>query len=212
MSEERHRVIRRGRWLAYATLGYNGLEALVALAAGVVASSVALIGFGLDSLIELTASLAGLWRLHADVDPRRRTVVERRALRLVGACFLALAGYVAYEATTALLAHAAPARSLVGIALAVASLAVMPLLAGAKRKVAARLQSSALTAEARQTEICAYLSAILLAGLGLNAVLGWWWADSVAALTMAPLIAWEGWQGIHARTPCATCEDPLGAA
>ena len=211
-SVERHRVIRRGQWLTYATLGYNTLEALVAVAAGLVASSVALIGFGIDSLIELTASLAGLWRLHADVDPVRRVTVERRALRLVGACFLALTAYVAYEATTALLAHEAPSRSLTGIGLAAASLVVMPLLARAKRRVAAQLQSSALTAEARQTEICAYLSAILLAGLGLYAVVGWWWVDSAAALAMAPLIGWEGWQGIRARTPCATCQDPGGAA
>jgi len=206
---KRHLLIRRGKRLTYATLGYNSLEALVAVAAGLVAGSVALVGFGIDSLIELTASLAGLWRLHADVDPERRATVERRALRIVGACFLALAAYVTYEASAALLAHETPSRSLVGIGIAAASLVVMPVLARAKRRVAAQLQSSALTAEARQTEICAYLSAILLVGLGLYAVLGWWWADSAAALAMAPLILWEGWQGVRARTVCATCHDPV---
>jgi divalent metal cation (Fe/Co/Zn/Cd) transporter len=167
-----------------------------------VAGSVALVGFGFDSLIELGAGVAALWRLQADRDPARRHRAERTALRLVGLSFLALALYVAADATRSLLTRSGPDESFVGIAVAAASLIVMPLLARAKRRVAFRLGSGALAAEAKQTLICTYLSAILLAGLLCTATLGWWWVDAVAALGMVPLIAWEGVEGVRGRSAC----------
>jgi divalent metal cation (Fe/Co/Zn/Cd) transporter len=162
-----------------------------------------LVGFGFDSAIEVASSLAAVWRLARDPDPERRERAERRTLRIIGACFLLLAAYVLYEAVEALWARHAPERSIVGIVLAALSLGAMPALAHFKRRIARRLESGALEAETRQTEICAWLSAILLVGLGLNAWLGWWWADPVAALGMVPLIAWEGWQALSGRTCCA---------
>ncbi len=199
---ERARAARVGRGLQYLTLAWNAAECAVALIAGGLAGSIALVGFGLDSAIEVTASLAALWRLARDADAACRAAAERQALRLIGACFLALAAYVAYEGAAALAGRRVPDESLAGVVLAALSLAVMPLLARAKRRVASRLGSGALEAETRQTEVCAYLSAILLAGLGLNAWLGWWWADPLAALAMAPLIAREGWEAWRGRTCC----------
>lgn len=200
---ERARTARTGRGLQHLTIAWNAAECVVALVAGALAGSIALVGFGLDSAIEVTASLAALWRLAHDADEARREAAERRALRVIGACFLALAAYVAYEGAAALAGRRAPEESLTGLVLAALSLLVMPLLARAKRRVASRLGSGALEAETRQTEVCAYLSAILLAGLGLNAWLGWWWADPLAALAMAPLIAREGWEAWRGRTCCA---------
>lgn len=185
-------LVRRGTRLTWATLGYNSLEALLSVGAGIAAGSVALIGFGVDSLIELLSSIAALWRLRSDAAPEVRERVERQVLRFIGACFLLLAIYVLVDALRTLLTRAAPGESLLGIAIAIGSLIVMPLLARAKRRVALGLESGALKAEARQTELCTYLSAILLAGLLLNATVGWWWADPVAALVMVPLIGWEG--------------------
>lgn len=202
---ERRDIVRRGQWLTWATIAYNTLECALSVAAGLAAGSVALVGFGIDSLIEVSASLAAIWRLHADIDPDRRERVERRTRRIIGASFLALAAYVLLDASHALLTRSAPEESPVGIAVASVSLIVMPLLARAKRKVAAALASGALRAEARQTEICMYLSAILLGGLGANALLGWWWADPVAALAMTPLIAWEGVEGVRGRHVCDDC-------
>ncbi len=199
----RLRDVRRGQWLTWATIAYNSLEAVVAIGAGLVAGSVALVGFGFDSVIELGSSVAGLWRLHADASPERRERAERQTLRIIGTCFLVLAAWVLVDASRSLLARERPHESLVGIVIAAGSLVVMPLLARAKRRVAARLTSSALTAEARQTEICTWLSAILLGGLLLNALLGWWWADPVAALAMVPLIAYEGVEAVRGRTVCA---------
>ena len=202
---ERHRIVRRGQWLTWATLGYNILEAVLSVGAGVMAGSVALVGFGVDSAIEVSASIAGLWRLHRDIDPVARVNAEKMTLRFIGASFLALAVYVAFDAVQALVGHEAPHQSPFGIVIATLSLIVMPLLARAKRRVASQLSSSALSAEAKQTQICAYLSAILLVGLGLNATIGWWWADPVAALVMVPLIAREGILGIRGETVC--CDD-----
>lgn len=201
----RERSVRRGQWLTWMTIGYNSIEAVVALLAGARAGSVALVGFGLDSVIEVSASGGALWRLRHDADPRTRERAERSALRIIGVSFLALAAWVAYDATRALLAREAPHVSPIGIALASLSVVVMPLLARAKRRVAAQLASSALTAEARQTDICMYLSIMLLAGLALNAWFGWWWADPVAALVMVPLIAYEGREALAGRTVCAHC-------
>ena len=206
---DRRAVVRRGVRLTWATIAYNGLEAVLSLGAGVFAGSVALVGFGLDSLLELASSLAGLWRLHSDATVDRRERSERLALRLIGGAFLLLAAYVAVDATRTLLVREPPDESVLGLAIAAGSLIVMPLLARAKRRVAGQLGSRALTAEARQTEICTYLSAILLAGLGLNAALAWWWADPVAGLLMVPLIGWEGLEAVRGRTACADCCLPL---
>jgi divalent metal cation (Fe/Co/Zn/Cd) transporter len=185
-------IVRQGRHLQYITIAYNSGEALASLIAGLIAGSVSLIGFGLDSLIEVTSGAALLWRLGRDADVSQRHKVERTSLRVVGACFLALAAYITYEAAESLLTHEPPRRSIPGIVIAAVSIIAMPLLASAKRRVAHRLDSRAMLADSRQTDFCAYLSAILLGGLLLNATLGWWWADPAAALIMVPIIAREG--------------------
>lgn len=204
---DRQRLVRRGLRLNWATALYNSLEGIIAIAAGLVAGSVALVGFGVDSVIELSASAAAIWRLRADLDPERREQSERLTLRIVGVLFLALAIYVAADAAKTLIAREPPRESPVGIGLAALSLVVMPLLARAKRRVAAAMGSRALVAESQQTLICTYLSAILLGGLLLNALAGWWWADPVAALGMAPLIAHEGIEALRGRDACGDqCE------
>lgn len=190
--------LTRGKKLAYFTIFYNLLEAAVALAAGAVANSIALIGFGLDSLIEVASGAAVLWRLHDEE-------AERKALRIVGGSFLALAGYVAWESCGSLWKGEAPERSLPGTVLAAVSVVVMPLLAREKRKVAGALSSETMRADARQTDFCTYLSAILLVGLLLNAALGWWWADPVAGVVMTPVIAREGWQAVQGKECCDRC-------
>jgi divalent metal cation (Fe/Co/Zn/Cd) transporter len=200
---DRVRVARRGRWLQWLTIAWNSAEFVVAVTAGIVAGSVALVGFGFDSAIEVTSSIAALWRLRNDADDDARERAEHRTLRVIGACFLLLAAYILYDAIDTLIGHRAPSHSTVGMVLAALSLAVMPLLARLKRRIATTLESGALEAETRQTEVCACLSAILLAGLALNAWLGWWWADPVAGLAMTPLIAKEGWEAIRGRTCCA---------
>jgi divalent metal cation (Fe/Co/Zn/Cd) transporter len=174
--------VQRGIALEYLTIGWNALECLVAVIAGWVAGSVALVGFGVDSAIESVSGSILLWRLRAERQGKHAEAVERKALRLVGISFFLLAAYVAFDAGESLIQKEAPEGSPVGIALAVLSLVVMPLLARAKRRTAASLNSPALHADSRQTSLCAYLSVILLGGLVLNAWMGWWWADSVAAL------------------------------
>ena len=198
-------AIHRGLNLEYFTVAWNLLEAAVALVSGAVAGSIALIGFGLDSLIEVSSGGVLLWRLHSDRDEGHREAVEQRAVKLVGISLLVLAAYVAGEAILSLVRHDAPERSLPGIALAIASLIAMPLLARAKRRVASALGSPALQADSRQTDICAYLSAVLLLGLLLNAAFGWWWADPVAGLVMVPLIAYEGSEALRGKTCCDDC-------
>ena len=163
----------------------------------------ALVSFGLDSLIEVASALILLWRLRA-MDQERRKVAERTARRLVGICFVLLAAYVAVESARALWRHTVPERSIAGIAIACAAVAVMPLLGRAKRRVAAELGSVALHSDSRQADFCAYLSAILLLGLLLNWLLGWWWADAAAALVMVPIIAREGVQGLRGKG-CDDC-------
>ena len=145
----------------------------------------------------MTSGALLLWRLHADVDAVKRERVEAITLRLVGICFLVLALYVTYDSVESLLRHQAPDESLMGIILASVSLIVMPLLVRAKRRVARSINSGALMADSKQTELCTYLSAILLGGLLLNALLGWWWADPVAALIMIPIIAKEGIEALR---------------
>ena len=204
---DRAAVARRGRRLEYFTIAWNSLEGAVAVIAGIVAGSISLVGFGIDSFIEVTSGAALLWRMSVDADVHRRERNERLALRIVGLCFLALAAYIAYESIGDLARRQAPERSIPGIALACVSLLVMPLLSRAKRKVSAALASAAMHADARQTDFCMYLSAILLGGLLLNALFGWWWADPAAALIMVPMIAKEGFEGIRGET-CQDCSVP----
>ena len=197
-------LVARGRRLEYLTIGWNTFEALVALASGVVASSVALMGFGLDSAIETASAVILLWRLRADKDPTRRERSERTARRMVGLCFLLLAAYVAIESIRRLWMRETPARSVPGVLVALAAVIVMPWLARAKRRVAAELGSRALHSDSRQADFCAYLSAILLVGLALQFVFGWWWIDPLAALIMVAIIAREGVQGMRAQA-CDDC-------
>jgi divalent metal cation (Fe/Co/Zn/Cd) transporter len=199
LDRERANQLRAGRRLEYFTLGWNLTEATVAVGAGAFAGSIALIGFGIDSLIESLSGGILLWRLQATGTDQRR---ERLAHRLVGISFFVLALYVAFEAGKSLLRREVPDTSLVGIVLSIVSLIVMPLLARAKRGVAAKIDSRALRADSRQTDICAYLSAILLGGLLLNALFGWWWADPIAALCMLPLIFREGMETVRDRSSC----------
>ncbi len=194
--------MQRGRRLEYFTIAWNTLEGLIAIAAGVVAGSISLVGFGVDSFIEVTSGAALLWRMSADADEHGRERIERITLRIVGACFLALAVYVLYEALTDLLRKKAPEHSLPGIILACISLVVMPLLSRAKQGVASNLKSAAMRADAKQTQFCMYLSAILLGGLVLNAAFNLWWADPVAGLLMVPIIAKEGVEGLRGDTCC----------
>jgi divalent metal cation (Fe/Co/Zn/Cd) transporter len=197
--EHRAHLVRRGKRLEWLTIAWNGLEALVSLAAGVLAGSVSLVGFGFDSIIELASGTAVLWRMSADADEERRERVERTALRIVGGCFLTLAAYLVADSVKTLRLHEAPESSPVGIAITAASLVVMPMLARAKRNVGKRLGSAAMQADSKQSEFCMWLSAIVLSGLALNAALGIWWADPAAALVMVPIIAREGVEGLQAR-------------
>jgi divalent metal cation (Fe/Co/Zn/Cd) transporter len=189
-------AIRRGRRLEYLTIVWNSLEGIIAVGAGIVAGSIALVGFGIDSVIEVSSGAIILWRLVSG-DHR-----EKIALKLVGASFLALAAYVGFDAVKSLWFFEPPDASYAGIALASISLVVMPWLARAKRKVAYALNSRAMHADSRQTDICAYLSAILLGGLVLNAFVGWWWADPVAALVMVPIIGREGIGALRGESCC----------
>jgi divalent metal cation (Fe/Co/Zn/Cd) transporter len=182
--------------LEYLTVGWNVVEGLIAVAAALVAGSVALLGFGVDSFVESVSGVVLIWRLRKEaagtLDEDTIEAVERRAERLVGMSFLVLAAYISFDAVTALEAQEKPAASPVGIALTAVSIAVMLWLARAKRHVAAELGSRALAADAEQTQACWYLSVVVLAGIGLNALLGWWWADPVAALGVVVLLIREG--------------------
>lgn len=189
----RSSLLRRGVVLEGLTVGYNALEGVVAIAAGLAAGSVALTGFGIDSVIEVTSGGLLWWRLRAEL---RSSVVgptaEARSARWAGILLLALALCIVVESARRLITRDRPEESLVGIVLMVLSLIVMPLLARAKLRMAQALDSPALRADAQETIVCAWLSLTTLIGLGLNAALGWWWADPVAALAMVPLIVREG--------------------
>jgi divalent metal cation (Fe/Co/Zn/Cd) transporter len=201
---DRPEVLRRGRKLEYFTIAWNAAEGLVAVIAGWAAGSISLVGFGIDSFIEVTSGAASLWRMSVDGDVHQRERNERHTLKIVGACFLTLAAYIAYESATDLWFKKAPEHSIPGIILACVSLVVVPLLWRAKRKVGRALGSAAMHADAKQTEFCTYLSAILLAGLLLNTLSGLWWADPVAALVMAPIVAKEGLEGLQGKA-CNDC-------
>lgn len=203
--ESRAAFVQRGKVLEYLTVGYNSLEGVIAITAGLVAGSIALVGFGFDSVIEVISGLTLIWRLRADADTAKRERRELMALRIVGASFMLLAAYVTFDAVMAIIRREPPDESLVGIVLAAVSLFVMPLLVRAKRRVANAINSRALAADATQTQLCTYLSAILLGGLVLNAAFGWWWSDPMAALIMVPIIAKEGLEGLRGeRCECDT--------
>ncbi len=202
MAEARILIVEKGERLEYITLVWCSLEAVAALVAGILAGSVALMGFGIDSLIEVTSGGALLWRLHHDADVVRRQNAEHVTLRIVGACFILLAVYVACDSVWSLLGHSIPKPSMIGIAVTALSFVVMVLVAGAKRRVAHDLGSAAMNADASQTALCSYLCAIALAGLALNALFAWWWADPVAGLVMVPIIAREGLDALKGKPCC----------
>jgi len=194
--------IKRGQLLEYITVGWDMLEAVGAIIAAALSGSVALLSYGIDSIIEVSSGSIMLWRLQEGEKGENR---EQTAARLVGTSLIALALYILYDAGSDLLWHQPPQTSYLGIAIAAVSVVVMPVLGRAKRKVADDISSKAMHADSKQTDICAYLSAILLVGLGLNAVLGWWWADPAAALIMIPIIVKEGVEALQGD-PCA-CDD-----
>lgn len=195
--EDLDRVLQRraGRRLEYLSIAWTSLEAIIGVGVGIIAGSVALIAFGADSIIEVASSCVLLWWLAEGSIDR-----DRLAHRLVGGCFFALGVYITADASMDLLKGEAPRATYFGIIYAAACVIVMPVLARAKRRVAAQLNSHALHADSHQSDICAYLSLILLLGLALNAILGWWWADPVAALCMLPIIIREGIAGLRGET------------
>jgi divalent metal cation (Fe/Co/Zn/Cd) transporter len=200
---ERARLSRRAQLFAGLSVAYNGVEAVVALVAGAAASSAALIGFGLDSVVEVSSGLVILWQFRRGLGQTR----ERQAQRAIALSFLALGAYVAVDSSRALLTGAEPDTSVVGIVLAAVSLAVMPFLSLAQRRTGRALHSSAVVSDSAQTMLCSWLSGVLLVGLLLNAVLGWAWADPVAGLVIAGVAVKEGldaWRGQACCGP-ATC-------
>jgi divalent metal cation (Fe/Co/Zn/Cd) transporter len=199
--------VRRSRLLNRLTIGWNVAEGVIAVVAGIVAGSVSLVGFGLDSGIEVSAALILAWRLAQEHGQGCTQEVDRRATRAIAGSFFVLAAYVGVESTRDLLGRAEPEASIPGIILAALSLVVMPLLARAKRKVAPVLGSRAAASEANQTSLCAWLSAVLLVGLAANAALGWWWADPAAGLGIAGLAAVEGVRTWRAESLADTCCD-----
>jgi cation diffusion facilitator family transporter len=195
--ERRRGLHRRAVWLEYFTVGGNVIEGVVAIGAGIIAGSVALVGFGVDSSIEVISALGLLWRLRKagpDATVQEESGAERRALYIVAATFFLLAAYLTYEALHSLLGREEPDRSTVGLVLSVLSLAIMPTLAYMKQRTGHEMGSRALVADAAETWVCSYLSLALLAGVGLYALFGWWWADPVGALAMLPVILWQGWE------------------
>ncbi len=202
--DQRSVLVRRGRMLEYFTVGWNLFEGAVAVGAGIIAKSPTLVGFGFDSFIESTSGAALLWRLRVD-DEETRERREQVALRVVGASFLLVAAYVAYDSITSLIWREAPDASYIGVGLTLVSVVVMPFLARGKRRVAKQIKSRALEADSKQTDLCVYLSVIALGGLTLNALFGWWWADPVAALVMTPIIVREGIEGLRGEACTDDC-------
>ena len=204
-AERRVALHRRALWLEYSTVGWNVVEAVVAITAGAVAGSVALIGFGADSAIEVISALGLLWRLrkagpHAAVS--EESAAEKRALYVVAVTFFVLAIYITWEAVRSIISREEPLTSPVGIILAVLSLLVMTALASVKQRTGREMGSRALVADSKETWVCSYLSLTLLLGVGAYAVFGWWWADPVGALAMLPVILWQGWETLaEAREP-----------
>lgn len=196
----RERSLGQARQLSVFSIGWNVTEGCIAVTAGLIARSGALTGFGLDSAVESISASVLLWRIQAERNqPQRAEHVERTASRLIGASFLLLAAYVAYDAISALVTRDEPDTSIIGIALTAVSLIVMPVLARRKRRVATQLDSRAAHADSTQTMACVWLSAVVLAGLLLNATLGWWWADPIAALGVVVFLILEGREAITAE-------------
>ncbi len=195
----RHELLKRGLRLEIFTLAWNVIEGLVAIGAGLASGSVALIGFGIDSWIEIVSGAALYWRLRKETNGDKSDLAEEKARRVVGVTFFLLTAYVAYEAATTLLEGKQPRESLVGIILAILSLAIMPFLGLAKYRLGVKLGSRALVADSKETLACSYLSATLLVGLGLHSWLGWWWGDSVAALMMVPWLWKEGMEAVRGK-------------
>lgn len=210
MSQNREILLQRGRRLEVFTVAWNSLEGIISVGLGVLAGSIALVGFGVDSFIETSSGLILLWRLQTRRDTEDAERAEVRALKLVGISLLLLAAYILYDSATAIVMRERPQESIPGIILAAVSLVVMPILAQQKRKVAAAINSRALKADSFQTDVCMYLSAILLVGLALNAQFGWWWADPVAAAAMVPLIVREGREALRGERcgDCGACGTP----
>jgi divalent metal cation (Fe/Co/Zn/Cd) transporter len=199
--------VRRARWLNAATIAWNGAEGVIAVAAGLAAGSVSLIGFGFDSAIEVSAASILAWRLHQERRDGCTQESDRVATRAIAVSFAVLALYVAFDAASDLVGRAEPGTSVPGMVVAALSLAVMPSLARAKRRLAPVLGSAAAVADAKQTNLCAILSAVVLVGLGLNALVGWWWADPVAGLLIASIAAVEArrtWQADSLDDTCCT--------
>jgi cation diffusion facilitator family transporter len=196
----RELLFRRGLRLEYFTISWNVIEAVVAIAAGLIAGSVALVGFGVDSGIEVISAVGLAWRLRRagpNADAAEESAAERKALFVVAATFFLLAAYITFEAISALAANERPESSTVGIVLSIVSLAVMPALAYAKHRTGREMGSRASQADAIETWVCSYLSLALLLGVGLFAAFGWWWADPVGALLMLPVILWQGWETLE---------------
>jgi len=209
-ADQRRRLGRRAQLLAAASVTYNVVEAVIAVAAGMAAGSVALVGFGLDSVVEVSSGLIILWQFRHRMPESR----EQMALRMLAVSFFALAAYVGMESSRALVAGTDPDASPVGIGLATASLLVMPVLSSAQRRTGRSLGSHAVMADGTQTLLCTYLSGVLLVGLVANATLGWWWADPVAGLVIAAVALREGveaWRGEGCCAPSAdTSEEQSG--
>jgi divalent metal cation (Fe/Co/Zn/Cd) transporter len=193
----RRSIALRGRRIEYFTIVWNTIEGIIAVSAGAVAGSISLMGFGIDSFIEVISAGTLLWRMAVDADIESRERNERLSLRIVGGCFVVLAAYISFESISDLAKKSAPEHSIPGSVLACVSLIVMPLLSRSKRRIGAQLGSRAMKADAKQTDFCIYLSSILLVGLVANSTLGWWWADQVSGLVMVPIIAKEGWQSLR---------------
>ena len=195
--KRRQSLHRRALWLEYFTVGWNVVEAVVAISAGLMAGSVALIGFGVDSGVEVISAVGLLWRLRKagpTATVQEESAAERRALYVVAATFFLLAAYITVEAGSALVRGERPDTSTVGLVLSVLSLLIMPALAWWKQRTGHKMGSRALVADAMETWVCSYLSLALLAGVGLYLLFGWWWADAVGALAMLPVIIWQGWE------------------
>jgi len=198
------RLRRWAWWLTALTIGWNSLEAIVAIASGVIAGSIALVGFGLDSVVEVGSALVIVWRLsHRSTDPEADERIERRAVRLIAITFFVISLYVVYDSATKLLGISEePHSSPIGLVITALSLVVMPAIAWAKRRVARGLGSVALRADAAETQLCTYLSAVVLIGLAANSLLGWWWMDPVAGLVVAALAVREGWEAWSSGELC----------
>ena len=197
-ADEQHWLTRRGFWLEYTSMAWMTVEAAAAITAGIVASSIALIGFGLDSVIEFFAAAIVVWQLRGDSGER-----ETRAVRLIGITFFVLAAYLTAESIQALISHAKPEQSVLGLAVTAAALLVMPSLAWAKQRTGQALGNRTLIADAAESAFCAFTSGAALIGFGLSAWLGWWWADPAAALVIAALAVREGlevWEDDDADT------------